>query len=144
MSLIETLWKMFGREDHNLFPLLRLILPHLDSVRPMYKVKEKQLAKMYVTLHSMPESGTEAKARRLGPPVRRGRWLSSLRAQELLNWKRPSNFNKTLSGNFPDKAISVVKHRCLSRQARVRHGLRGPWRRPSHRAARPRRTCRST
>ena len=93
--LVEKLWEMYGRMDHNLFPLLRLLLPHLDSERPMYKVKEKQLAKMYVALHSLPEGGSETR--------------------ELLNWKRPSNFNKTLSGNFPDKAISVVERRCLSR-----------------------------
>ena len=63
MYLVETLWTMYGREDHNLFPLMRLILPHLDSQRPMYKVKEKQLAKMYVKMLGIPETSSETKAR---------------------------------------------------------------------------------
>lgn len=96
-KILKKLWENYGYREHGLFPLMRLILPHLDSERPQYKLKQRSLAKMYVQLLALNES-SEA-------------------AQTLLNWKRPSaGFQRNEQGNFPEVVQSVIKGRCTMRK----------------------------
>ena len=75
-----------------LFELFRLILPHLDTVRPQYRLKQKGLANMYVSILAISESSNDA--------------------QTLLNWKKPSSgFQRNEQGNFPEVVHSVIETR---------------------------------
>ena len=75
-----------------LFELFRLILPHLDTVRPQYRLKQKGLANMYVSILAISESSEDA--------------------QTLLNWKKPSSgFQRNEQGNFPEVVHSVIETR---------------------------------
>ena len=69
---MRRLWEKFGiAEGAPLFQLMRLTLPHLDTVRPQYRLKQKSIAKMYVEILAIPESSDDA--------------------QMLLNWKKPAS-----------------------------------------------------
>ena len=94
--MLAKLWTDFGKGEHDIFPLMRLLLPHLDTLRPVYRAKQKQLANMYVAMLSLPVSHADAQA--------------------MLNWKRPSSgFQRTEQGNFPEVVLDAIKPRCKSR-----------------------------
>ena len=90
---MERLWEKFGIADGQpLFELMRLTLPHLDTLRPNYRLKQKALAKMYVEILAIPESSDAA--------------------QQILNWKKPaSGFQRNEQGNFPEVVNAVIKER---------------------------------
>ncbi|KII87420.1 hypothetical protein PLICRDRAFT_55380 [Plicaturopsis crispa FD-325 SS-3] len=75
---------------YDLYPVLRLILPHKDKERAVYGLKEKNLAKTYIKLIPLNKNDPDA--------IR------------LMNWKRPSERDKT-SGDFPAVLYDVVSKR---------------------------------
>ena len=42
---MQKLFEAYGYPPASLYPLLRLVLPHLDNTRPNYNMKQAQLAK---------------------------------------------------------------------------------------------------
>ncbi|KAJ7733239.1 DNA ligase IV [Mycena maculata] len=90
-KLIAT-WFNHWRDEkgHDLYPVLRLILPQKDRERTVYGLKEKNLAKTYIKL--IPLGMRDADAIRL------------------LNWKKPTEHDKT-SGDFPTVLFEVVSKR---------------------------------
>lgn len=93
---LRKLWEAYGKGTYPLFPLMRLLLPHLDTIRPNYRVKEKQLARMYIGMLALDPSNSDA--------------------QEILNWKRSSSdSHRKEQGNFPEVVYRVIKDRCLRR-----------------------------
>ncbi|KAG6891206.1 DNA ligase (ATP) [Termitomyces sp. Mi166 len=74
----------------DLYPVLRLILPQKDRERAVYGLKEKNLAKTYIKLIPLGMKDPDA--------IR------------LLNWKRPTERDKT-SGDFPTVLYEVVSKR---------------------------------
>ncbi|KAG5353805.1 hypothetical protein C0989_001922 [Termitomyces sp. Mn162] len=74
----------------DLYPVLRLILPQKDRERAVYGLKEKNLAKTYIKLIPLGMKDPDA--------IR------------LLNWKRPTEREKT-SGDFPTVLYEVVSKR---------------------------------
>ncbi|EJD07416.1 DNA ligase 4 [Fomitiporia mediterranea MF3/22] len=81
-------WRRDAGKD--LYPVLRLILPQKDRERSVYGLKEKNLAKTYIKLIPLGMKDPDA--------VR------------LLNWKRPTERDKT-SGDFPTVLYEVVSKR---------------------------------
>ncbi|KAN0115590.1 ATP dependent DNA ligase domain containing protein [Russula decolorans] len=75
---------------HDLYPVLRLLLPQKDRERAIYGLKEKNIAKTYIKL--IP----------LGP--------KDPDAIRLLDWKRPSGPNRS-SGDFPTVLYDVIGRR---------------------------------
>ncbi|KAH7924280.1 ATP-dependent DNA ligase [Leucogyrophana mollusca] len=85
-------WFNHWREDigHDLYPVLRLILPQKDRERAVYGLKEKNLAKTYIKLIPLGMKDPDA--------IR------------LLNWKKPTEKDKS-SGDFPTVLFEVVGKR---------------------------------
>ncbi|KAJ6621385.1 DNA ligase 4 [Mycena sp. CBHHK59/15] len=89
-------WFNHWREEkgHDLYPVLRLILPQAstekDRDRAVYGLKEKNLAKTYIKLIPLGTRDPDA--------IR------------LLNWKKPTEHDKT-SGDFPTVLFEVVSKR---------------------------------
>ncbi|KAF8273171.1 ATP dependent DNA ligase domain-containing protein [Lactarius quietus] len=75
---------------HDLYPVLRLVLPQKDRERAIYGLKEKNIAKMYIKL--IP----------LGP--------KDPDAIRLLEWKKPSGPDRA-SGDFPTVFYEIVAKR---------------------------------
>ncbi|KAJ7077844.1 DNA ligase IV [Mycena belliarum] len=90
-KLIST-WFNHWRDEkgHDLYPVLRLILPQKDRERAVYGLKEKNLAKTYIKLIPLGMRDPDA--------IR------------LLNWKKPTEHDKT-SGDFPTVLFEVVSKR---------------------------------
>ncbi|KAG7093593.1 DNA ligase (ATP) [Marasmius oreades] len=90
-KLIGT-WFNHWREEvgHDLYPVLRLILPQKDRERAVYGVKEKNLAKIYIKLIPLGRNDPDA--------------------QRLVNWKKPTEREKA-SGDFPTVLYEVVYKR---------------------------------
>ncbi|KIY47685.1 ATP-dependent DNA ligase [Fistulina hepatica ATCC 64428] len=74
----------------DLYPALRLILPQRDRERPVYGLKEKALARLYIKMMGLPVADGDAK--------------------HLLQWKKPSDRSQT-SGDFPTVLYDVVSKR---------------------------------
>ncbi|KAI0051030.1 DNA ligase IV [Auriscalpium vulgare] len=87
-----TAWFDHWRQEvgDDFYPILRLILPQKDRERAIYGLKEKNLAKTYIKLIPLGMKDPD-----------------SIR---LLNWKRPTEHNKT-SGDFPTVLYEVVAKR---------------------------------
>ncbi|KAF9266852.1 DNA ligase 4 [Marasmius fiardii PR-910] len=85
-------WFNHWREEvgHDLYPVLRLILPQKDRERAVYGVKEKNLAKIYIKLIPLGKNDPDA--------------------QRLTNWKKPTEREKA-SGDFPTVLYEVVYKR---------------------------------
>ncbi|EGN95003.1 hypothetical protein SERLA73DRAFT_170894 [Serpula lacrymans var. lacrymans S7.3] len=85
-------WFNHWREEigHDLYPVLRLILPQKDRERAVYGLKEKNLAKTYIKLIPLGMRDPDA--------IR------------LLNWKKPTEKDKS-SGDFPNVLYEVVNKR---------------------------------
>ncbi|KAJ7672669.1 ATP dependent DNA ligase domain-containing protein [Mycena rosella] len=85
-------WFNHWRDEkgHDLYPVLRLILPQKDRERAVYGLKEKNLAKTYIKLIPLGMRDPDA--------IR------------LLNWKKPTEHDKT-SGDFPTVLFEVVSKR---------------------------------
>jgi hypothetical protein len=66
---LHHLWDTFGKGEHDIFPLMRLILPHLDTVRPNYRLKQKQLARMYVDMLALDSSKPDAQVNMPSAPA---------------------------------------------------------------------------
>lgn len=81
-------WRVHCGND--LFPVLRLLLPHRDRERSVYGLKEKALAKLYIRV--IPLGKTDPDAMRL------------------LYWKKPTQKN-AISGDFPNILNEVVGKR---------------------------------
>ena len=126
-KMMQRLWENYGYREHPLFELMRLILPHLDTVRPQYRAKQKMLAKIYVELLAINGAAQQQRARfslsarvlscsfRSIRSIRSPLTAMLLRraccsfaessddAQQLLNWKKPaSGFQRNEQGNFPE------------------------------------------
>ncbi|KAJ7760471.1 DNA ligase IV [Mycena metata] len=98
---LMTTWFNHWRDEkgHDLYPVLRLILPQKDRERAVYGLKEKNLAKTYIKL--IPLGMRDPDAIRL------------LNAQFLFisySWKKPTEHDKT-SGDFPTVLFEVVNKR---------------------------------
>lgn len=92
--LVDRLWQRYGRKTQPMFPLMRLMLPHLDSTRKNYDMKEKLLAQLYVSMLGLSPDQEDAKA--------------------MLEYKRPSSLagrGGGTSGDFPERAFFVLQHR---------------------------------
>ncbi|KAF8216400.1 DNA ligase 4 [Mycena galopus ATCC 62051] len=85
-------WFNHWRDEkgYDLYPVLRLILPQKDRERAVYGLKEKFLAKTYIKLIPLGMRDPDA--------IR------------LLNWKKPTEHDKT-SGDFPTVLFEVVNKR---------------------------------
>ncbi|KAH7914811.1 ATP dependent DNA ligase domain-containing protein [Hygrophoropsis aurantiaca] len=85
-------WFNHWREDvgHDLYPVLRLVLPQAYRERAVYGLKEKNLAKTYIKL--IPLGARDPDAIRL------------------LNWKKPTEKDKS-SGDFSTVLFEVVSKR---------------------------------
>ncbi|CAG8496985.1 36241_t:CDS:10, partial [Racocetra persica] len=76
---------------NDFYPLMRLLLPHLDTERTSYGMKENILAKTYINVLGLSKD--------------------SPHAERLLHWKMPgSNKNKT-AGDFASIAFEVIAPR---------------------------------
>ncbi|KAG1735545.1 ATP dependent DNA ligase domain-containing protein [Suillus lakei] len=80
----------FNKSGHDLYPVLRLILPQKDRERAVYGLKEKNLAKTYIKLIPL--------------------GIRDPDAIHLLNWKKPTEKDKS-SGDFPTVLYEVVSKR---------------------------------
>ncbi|KAH9000515.1 ATP dependent DNA ligase domain-containing protein [Lactarius akahatsu] len=90
-KLMSTWFDRWRREvGHDLYPVLRLLLPQKDRERAIYGLKEKNIAKMYIKL--IP----------LGP--------KDPDAIRLLEWKKPSGPDRS-SGDFPTVFYEVIAKR---------------------------------
>lgn len=90
-KLMSAWFDRWRREvGHDLYPVLRLLLPQKDRERAIYGLKEKNIAKMYIKL--IP----------LGP--------KDPDAIRLLEWKKPSGPDRS-SGDFPTVFYEVVAKR---------------------------------
>ncbi|KAI0034447.1 ATP dependent DNA ligase domain-containing protein [Vararia minispora EC-137] len=74
----------------DLYPVIRLLLPHKDRERAVYGLKEKNLARLYIKLLALDKKDPDA--------------------SRLLNWKRPSEQHQT-SGDFPSVFLDVISRR---------------------------------
>ncbi|KAG2150301.1 ATP dependent DNA ligase domain-containing protein [Suillus bovinus] len=85
-------WFNHWREEigHDLYPVLRLVLPQAYRERAVYGLKEKNLAKTYIKLIPL--------------------GIRDPDAIRLLNWKKPTEKNKS-SGDFPTVLYEVVSKR---------------------------------
>lgn len=105
-DLMRKLWKAYGFYapfSHDLFPLMRLTLPHLDTIRGNYHLKQKGLADMLIGYHGLRKDSAEAVA--------------------MTNWKKPSSgFGRNEQGNFPEVVHSLLAKRVLSRAQLVEKG----------------------
>ncbi|KAJ7252709.1 DNA ligase 4 [Mycena haematopus] len=90
-KLMDT-WFNHWRDEkgYDLYPVLRLILPQANRERAVYGLKEKFLAKTYIKLIPLGMRDPDA--------IR------------LLNWKKPTEHDKT-SGDFPTVLFEVVSKR---------------------------------
>ena len=95
LQLLRKLWKRHGRPD--MHPLMRLMLPGMDTKRPNYHLKEKMLAQLYISMLGLPPDSESAK--------------------ELISWKRPSALSRASAGDFPEKAFAVIESRCPSAES---------------------------
>ena len=103
-GLMRKLWDAYGLGRHDLFPLMRLTLPALDTVRPNYRLKARGLAKMYVEILALPDSSEDAQA--------------------MLNWKKPSTgFPRNEQGNFPEIVSGIIKHRSPRSRGAITVGM---------------------
>ncbi|GAM24471.1 hypothetical protein SAMD00019534_076460 [Acytostelium subglobosum LB1] len=80
-------------KDENFFPLLRLLLPHLDKDRQVYGLKEKTLAKIYVDILGIAGS--------------------SIDATRLVNWKKSTS--NEVGGDFGTAVYLSLKNRCVQK-----------------------------
>ena len=96
-NIVKRLWSNYDTASNPTFPLIRLMLPHLDtSSRPNYKLKQKKLADLYVDIMGMDKNSTDART--------------------ITEWKRPSSgLQRSEQGNFPEVMYSVLKNRCKPR-----------------------------
>ncbi|KAF8638944.1 hypothetical protein AX16_010418 [Volvariella volvacea WC 439] len=89
--MLEVWFNHWRKEvGYDLYPVLRLMLPQKDRERAVYGLKEKNLAKTYIKLIPLGMKDPDA--------IR------------LLNWKRPTEREKT-SGDFPTVLYEVVSKR---------------------------------
>ena len=102
VQMISKLWDDYAPRarlasgEFDLFPLMRLLLPHLDTERAQYRAKQKNLARWYVDILAINEASEDA--------------------QTLLNWKRPSaGFQRNEQGNFPEVVRTVIEGRVKRR-----------------------------
>ena len=70
LFLRHTLQRWRDEKGYDLYPVLRLILPHKDRERAVYGLKEKNLAKIYIKLVGLLKTDVDA--------IR------------LMNWKKPA------------------------------------------------------
>ena len=62
--MVKKLWEeKYGSGTHDIFPLMRLMLPHLDSERPNYFLKQNKLAHIYIENLGLNERQKEAQVR---------------------------------------------------------------------------------
>ncbi|CAG8469411.1 2306_t:CDS:10 [Acaulospora morrowiae] len=79
------------RYGNDLYPILRLLVPHLDKERTSYGMKENVIAKIYVGVLGLSKNSTNA--------------------ERLIHWKMPgSNKNRT-AGDFASIAFEVIAPR---------------------------------
>ncbi|KAK7200284.1 DNA ligase-like protein [Novymonas esmeraldas] len=69
VAALTTLWRMLP-PHHSFFPYMRLLLPHLDTERAAYHLKESKLAHLYLEVLALSRRGADA--------------------QRLLHWKDPT------------------------------------------------------
>ncbi|KAI8907593.1 hypothetical protein BC831DRAFT_494611 [Entophlyctis helioformis] len=78
-----------------MFPIMRLLLPQLDTSRASYGLKEKLIARIYIKVLNIAPGSTDALA--------------------LLSYQVPAHSDKSVAGNFPNVLVTV-----LEKRARVR------------------------
>lgn len=89
--MLDTWFTHWRKEKgHDLYPVLRLMLPQKDRERSVYGLKEKNLAKTYIKLIPLGMRDSDA--------IR------------LLNWKRPAGTEKA-HGDFSAVLFEVVSAR---------------------------------
>ena len=102
-KLVGKLWEKYGKGRHGLFPLMRLMLPHLDTERANCRAKHKVLAKMYVALLAVPENSDTARM--------------------LINWKKPAeSLRRNEQGNFAEVVHAAIKDRCQLQRGKLTVG----------------------
>jgi DNA ligase 4 len=95
---IELLQKFFTRwrqeVGNDIYPVMRLICPQIDSQRPVYGLKEQTIAKRIVKLLGITEKNPDGKS--------------------LVNWKNPGNTAASrLAGDFAGRCYEVVSKRAV-------------------------------
>lgn len=71
-NYLDAFWKSLPK-DQSFFPYMRLVLPHLDNVRPLFHLRESKLARLYVDVLGLSHHSSDA--------------------QRLLHWKDPTKSN---------------------------------------------------
>jgi DNA ligase-4 len=97
--LVEKLWQRYGRTTQPMFPLMRLMLPHLDSTRKNCDLQQKLLAQLYVSVHGLASAQDDAR--------------------KLLEYRQPSSLagrSVGTAGDFPECAFMVLEHRCPTKE----------------------------
>eukprot|EP01063_Lacrimia_lanifica_P009358 TRINITY_DN16347_c0_g1_i1.p1 TRINITY_DN16347_c0_g1~~TRINITY_DN16347_c0_g1_i1.p1 ORF type:complete len:1087 (+),score=405.82 TRINITY_DN16347_c0_g1_i1:63-3323(+) len=103
LGILESFWKGIkgnvtkahgaaAKVDH--YPFMRLLLPHLDSTRPSYGLKESKIAQYYTRILQIPQDGADA--------------------QRMLRWKDPSKNSNAASTHFSDVVYAVLVKRGFS------------------------------
>ena len=90
LDLFKKLLNMYGRA--NLYPLVRILLPHLDTERKNYDLKEAALAKLYVEVLQ----------------------LQGETASEIIHFKRP-NAAKKAGGDLAERVHLAAQKYCRTR-----------------------------
>ena len=75
IAVLEGHWQRM--RGHSFYPFMRLLLPHLDTKRTTYGLKESKIAKYYAEILGIPEQATPVPSTCAPPPPPKTRpWLS--------------------------------------------------------------------
>jgi len=81
-------WRLYGG---SLFPVIRLLLPHIDKKRLNYRIKEKTLSKIYVNVLCLPPESPDGRT--------------------LINWRIPGKAKMKTVGDFASVLYGVLLKR---------------------------------
>ncbi|RHZ76968.1 hypothetical protein Glove_187g70 [Diversispora epigaea] len=89
---LESFFKNWRRRYGNdVYPIMRLILPHLDKERTNYGMKESVLAKTYINVLGLSKD--------------------SVNSERLIHWKMPGSHKYKTAGDFATVAFEVIAPR---------------------------------
>lgn len=92
-KVLESFFSLWRKEVGNdVYPAMRLILPHVDKERPMYGLKEQNIAKLLIKLIGLADNARPA--------------------MSLLSWKNPGNTAASrMAGDFAGRCFEVLEER---------------------------------
>ncbi|KAH8781273.1 DNA ligase I [Diaporthe sp. PMI_573] len=95
---LETYFSKWRQEVGNdIYPVMRLICPHIDNERTVYGLKEQTIAKRIQKLLGLTDNNSDAKS--------------------LINWKNPGNTAASrMAGDFAGRCFEVMRKRPVKRE----------------------------